>query len=198
MKKTEIAEVEVEATVEVIPPDPKVELLEKELMKEADEEAKGKGRLRLRGGVNIHGLNEMEEAFCMSYAKHRSGKKALSDAGYAMPAGNFYSQKVKSILDRPRIQKRIKEIQELAAIDVPMSRNIFHHKIMTIYEQALASQEFQAANRAMELLGKSLNYFEEPIKKNLNISANMSSLPPEQRLENLRRLASALGMKSPE
>lgn len=170
--------------------------IKEELAKEADQEAQGLPAKRRRGGKNVHGLTEMEEAFCAHYAKTKNMKASLMEAGYSIGNGGFWTSKGKVLLEKPRIQKRIEEIQALAAVDIGMSREIFHRKILDIYDGAMGAGEFKDANMAMRLLGEALNYFEEPVKKNLNISANLNQLPPEKRLEGLRKLASALGMKN--
>lgn len=166
---------------------------EKELMKEAEEEAQGIPAKRSRGGKNVHGLTEMEESFCIHYAKTKDGKKAMREAGYSLGSGNFWTYKVKKILDRPAIQKRLSEIQTLAAVDVNVTRDIFHQKILAIYERAMADGEYRAANSALELLGKSLAFFTET-KQNLNINADLSKVDPNKRLEGLRSLMSAIGI----
>lgn len=166
---------------------------EKELMEEAEEEAQGIPAKRSRGGKNVHGLTEMEEAFCINYAKTRDGKKAMREAGYSLGSGNFWTYKAKRILSKPAIQKRISEINTLAAVDVQVTRDIFHQKILNIYERAMADGEYRAANAAMELLGKSLAFFTET-KQNLNINADLSKVDPAKRLEGLKSLMSAIGL----
>lgn len=173
-----------------------VQEVKEELVKEADAEAQGVPARRKRGGKNVHGLTEMEESFCAHYAKTKNMKESLVQAGYSIGGGGFWTSKGKVLLEKPRIQKRIEEIQALAAVDIGMSREIFHKKILDIYDGAMQAGEFKDANMAMRLLGEALNYFEEPVKKNLNISANLTHLPPEKRLEGLKKLASALGMKN--
>lgn len=170
-----------------------LEVDEKELMKEAEEEAEGIPPKRKRGGKNVHGLTEMEEAFCMHYSKTRDGRKSMREAGYSLGSGNFWTYRLKKMLNRPAIQKRLSEINTLAAVDVQVTRDIFHNKILAIYERAMADGEYRAANAAMELLGKSLAFFTET-KQNLNINANLSQVDPAKRLEGLKSLISALGI----
>lgn len=166
---------------------------EKELMREAEKEAVGLPAKRKRGGKNVHGLTEMEESFCAHYAKTRNGKESMREAGYSLGAGNFWSYRLKKMLARPAIQKRLEEINTLAAMDVHVTRDIFHQKILAIYERAMAEGEYRAANAAMELLGKSLSFFTET-KQNLNINANLSQVDPEKRLAGLKSLMNAIGL----
>jgi hypothetical protein len=169
------------------------ELLESPLMAEAENEAKGLPAKRPRGNRNVHGLTEMEESFALHFAKSRDGVAALKAAGYTTPKGTFLNWKVKQMLEKPAIAHRIREINNIAAVDIAVTREIFHQKILMVYQKALEDGDYKAANAAMELIGKSLNYFVEQ-KANLNISANMTGTSSEDRLKNLTELAAKVGL----
>lgn len=165
----------------------------KELMEEAEKEAEGLPAKRLRGAKNVHGLTEMEESFCLHYAKSQDGPAALKAAGYTLPKGTFLKWKIKQMLEKPAIAHRIREINNIASVDVAVTREIFHKKILMVYQKALESGEFKDANQAMELIGKSLGYFVEQ-KAQVNINANMDGTPVEERLKRISELAGRVGI----
>lgn len=170
-----------------------MELDEKELMEEAEKEAAGLPAKRIRGAKNVHGLTEMEETFAIHYAKTRDGVAALKAAGYTTPKGTFLKWKIKQMLEKPAIAHRVNEINNIAAVDVAMTREIFHKKLLMAHQKALEAGEYKAANEALELVGKSLGYFVEQ-KAQVNINANMDGVSMDERLKRMQEIAARVGL----
>lgn len=164
-----------------------------ELMAEAEKEAAGKPPRRARGAKNVHGLTEMEEMFCAHYLKTKDEVAALKAAGYSIPGPSFLKWRIKKLMDKPAIALRLKEIQDLASVDVAMTREIFHQKLLMVYQKALEESSFKDANGAMEILGKSLGYFIDQ-KQTLNINANMDGVSSAERRDKLMKLAKTVGL----
>jgi phage terminase small subunit len=164
------------------------------LMEEAEKEAEGKPARRVRGAKNVHGLTEIEEIFCAHYLKTQDGVAAMKAAGYAIPGPSFVKWKLQKLLDKPAIRIRLKEKQELASVDVQLTREIFHKKLLQVYDRALEDGKYKEANESMDILGKALGYFVEQ-RQNLNINANMEGISKGDRLERLTKLAQVVGIK---
>lgn len=162
-------------------------------MAQAEEEAVGLPAKRKRGASTVHGLTEMEESFALHYAKTQDGTAALRAAGYTVPKSSFLKWKIQSMLKKPAIAHRIREINNIAAVDVAVTRELFHKKLLMVYQQALDAQDFKGANAAMELIGKSLGYFVEQ-KAQVNINANMDGKPKDERMKHLVELAKRVGL----
>lgn len=144
-----------------------------------------------------HGLTPMQETFCQVYAATGSEITAYRRAGYASK-GNTDEDwaKAKQYLRYKAIQKRIKEIKES---HVEEYKKQYIHTVQavvdglwTVYERAMAAEDFAGANRALEMLGKNLNMFVE--QKNLNVRAFAASGDAELMKQDIHRLAGTLGM----
>lgn len=134
-------------------------------------------------------LTTKEEIFCREYAIHRDSKKALLAAGYS---GNHPAEIGRRWLQRPRIEKRLRTLLERDQFRADLTREIYHKKLQDIYDKAMGDGDYAGANRAMELLGKSLGFFVEQ-KAVLNVTSRLQG-DKAQEVEEVKRLAKIAGV----
>ncbi len=134
-----------------------------------------------RPPINVStGLTDNEERFAMAFAKTQSLEDAYKQAGYIIREHWIKSTtrtKARKIYKRPRVQKRIAELNEVAAIKVDMTRDLFHQKLLEHRELALQNGDIKAANQALQLLGNSLSYLVDK-KATVGVNATLNGDDP--------------------
>jgi hypothetical protein len=95
-------------------------------------------------------------------------------------------------LERPRIEKRLRTLLERDQFRADLTREIYHKKLQDIYDKAMGDGDYAGANRAMELLGKSLGFFVEQ-KAVLNVTSRLQG-DKAQEVEEVKRLAKIAGV----
>lgn len=137
-------------------------------------------------------LTERMDKFCHQFLLHGDPVKAMLEAGYERPPEVLHLE-AKNMLENPRIKKRLEELNERAADRIDMTRDRYHKKLLETYEAAMDDSDYAGANRAMELLGKSLGYFvEQKMVLGVNASLNLSK---EERLKRISHLAKIVGVE---
>lgn len=145
---------------------------------------------------NHWGLTEKQEAFAQEFAKSKDIRSALVRAGYSVSDLSIrWHQKGKALLAKPKIAKRVQQLDEMAAVSVNMTRDIYHSMLLDHRKRALEVGDYAAANRAMELLGKSLSYLAEGPKESKNLHLHAHTADPDRvaRLEGLAKLLNKNG-----
>lgn len=148
---------------------------------------KTKGSLRL----NHWGLTDKQEAFAREYAKSKDIRASLVAAGYHYnPDNPLHYRKGKELLKKAKIARRIQDLDAMAAVDVNMTREIYHQMLLDQRKQALAAGDFNGANKCLELLGKSLSYLDNGVKETRNVHLHGHTADPDRvaRLTNLAKL----------
>ncbi len=134
-------------------------------------------------------LTKQEEIFCKEYSVHKDIKKAVVAAGYT---GNHPGEIGRRWFQRSRIQRRINTLLERDQFRADLTREKYHQKLQDIYDKAMGDGDYSGANRAMELLGKSLGFFVEQ-KAILNVTSKLQG-DKAQEVEEVKRLAKIAGV----
>lgn len=104
-------------------------------------------------------LTKREIIFCQSYlANEFNGLKALKNAGYS--ESNATTQ-IKQILQRPKIQAYLSELQETAAAAATLSKAWVIGEAMHLYKEALAAKAFGPASKVLGMLGSEVGALQE-------------------------------------
>jgi hypothetical protein len=149
-----------------------------------------------RPPVNVAtGLTENEERFAMAFAKTQNLEESYKAAGYIVREHwmrGMTRLKARKIWKRPRVQKRIAELNEVAAIKCDMTRDLFHQKLLEHREIALQNGDVKAANQAMQLLGQSLSYLVEK-KATIGVNATLNGDDPADKKARVMAMMKQLG-----
>lgn len=89
------------------------------------------------------------ESFCRLYAFGHSAADAARHAGYAWGTARHAGWR---LLQDPRIQRRIRVLQEFAHENRPTSREEMGVRLETVYREAMNRGQYHAAVRALELV----------------------------------------------
>jgi len=141
---------------------------------------------------NDAGLTVQQERFAREYVADRDPIKAYAAAGYASKDASTDRKKANDILALPIMQRRIAQLENSGNIAETISREEYHNKILATYEAAMADGDYAAANKAMELIGKAMNFLIEE-KRTLNINATVPS-DKAAKVESIKRLGKLAGV----
>lgn len=137
-------------------------------------------------------LTSSEEAFCRAYADDpdpgRAYVEAIGDKGTTLAN----EEAGKKMLASKRVKARIDQLTVLPPDPENMTRAAFHQRIVSTYEAAMADGDYAAANKAMELLGKSLGHLVDQ-RQTLSIKANLDG-DDESKKQAIQKLARITGM----
>lgn len=141
------------------------------------------------------GLTEREEAFCLLYTQLGDAEKAYLQAGFARPKRNYLSIKTQEVLKRPKVQDRIAMLALAKGRRKAVSKDVFLEMVMKNYELAQESGDFSAANKSLEILGKSMGYVVDQ-RQTLQVTASMNKpIAMEDQAERIQKLAELAGMR---
>jgi hypothetical protein len=122
--------------------------------------------------------NPRQEHFAQLVATGQSPAQAYAAAGYEEKTAYTCGPR---LLKRPEVRSRVKELQQTVAQTsvsrAALSREFVVRELMDNALKAKANHEWPASNRALELLGRELNMFEESAR---SWSGRLEDLDPEQ------------------
>lgn len=144
---------------------------------------------------NRWGLTDREEAFCLLYVEDGDAEKAYLRAGYDRPKKGYLSMKVKMMLDRPKVRDRLAMLALAKGRGKSVSKEVFLDMVMKNYELAQENGDFAAANKSLEIMGKSMGYVIDQ-RQTLQVTASMNKpIAVEDQAERIQRLAELAGMR---
>jgi hypothetical protein len=144
--------------------------------------------LRLKA-YNADSVSPREEVFCREFITTMDPAKAVISAGYT---GNNARATGSKWLQRPRVKRRIEQLQKKDEVRAEMSREIYLKMLQDTYDKAMADGDYSGANKAAELMGKSLGYFVDQ-KAILNVTARIPDDKAAE-VEEVKRLARIAGV----
>lgn len=131
----------------------------------------------------------------MLYVESGDGDRAYLRAGYDRPKKGYLSLKVKSLLDKPKVQDRLAMLALAKGRGKSVSKEVFLDMVMKNYELAQENGDFSAANKSLEILGKSMGYVIDQ-RQTLQVTASMNKpLATEDQSERIQRLAELAGIR---
>jgi len=136
------------------------------------------------------GITPEEEIFCREYLASMDLKKAITAAGYT---GRHPNVTARRWLGKPKVKERLQQMQKRDEIRADVTRDKYHQMLMETYDRAMADGDYSGANRAAELLGKSMGYFVEQ-KAILNVTSRMEG-DKSAKVAEIQRLAKIAGVK---
>ena len=138
-------------------------------------------------------LTSSEEAFCRAYADDPDPGRAWVE-GCGDKGSSFANEEAgKRMLTSRRVKARVAQLTILPPDAENMTRGAYHQRITATYEAAMADGDYAAANKAMELLGKSLGHLIDQ-KQTLNISASLGGDDTAKK-EAIQKLLKITGVK---
>lgn len=135
-------------------------------------------------------LSPEEEAFCVEFVASMDRKRAIKAAGYK---GNNWAVMASRWLAKKKIQEKIEHLRLKTEVRSQLTRETYLQMLETIYERAMADGDYTGANRASELLGKTMGYLTEQ-KAVLNVTAKLPE-DKTQKMAEIQRLARIAGVK---
>lgn len=138
-------------------------------------------------------LTSSEEAFCRAYADHPDAAIAWVEACGDKGTQHENEKAGKRMLESKRVKARIEQLTVLPPDPENMTRSAYHQRITATYEAAMADGDYAAANKAMELLGKSLGHLVEQ-KQTLNLHATVGG-DDSAKKEAIKKLLKLTGVK---
>lgn len=136
------------------------------------------------------GITPEEDVFCREYLASMDLKKAIAAAGYE---GKHPTVTARRWLNKGRVRKRMQQLQARDELRADITRDKYHQMLTETYERAMADGDYAGANKAAELLGKSMGYFVEQ-KAILNVSSQIPS-DKSAKVAEIQRLAKIAGVK---
>ncbi len=163
---------------------------EKELMLKAKERAASLDHTEIvRYASIMKTLTPEEEIFCKEFAATGDRRKAIVASGYD---GKYASNTAARWLAKGRIQDRLNQLRSKVEARLDISKEIYLQMLQETYERAMADGDYAGANRAAELMGKSLGYLVEQ-KAILNVKTKIPE-DRSQRVAEVQRLAKIAGV----
>ncbi|MBT5109624.1 MAG: terminase small subunit [Rhodospirillaceae bacterium] len=98
--------------------------------------------------LNAPSLNERQKRFCEAYVRQPVGRYAALEAGYSPKGATVQAYR---LLERPDIRARIDELRADVAARNCLRKDTILSKLEAIYEGSMASHQYHAAVRAVEL-----------------------------------------------
>lgn len=136
------------------------------------------------------GISPEEDVFCREYLASMDLKKAITAAGYE---GRHPTVTARRWLNKQRVKKRLQQLQVRDEIRADLTRDKYHQMLTETYERAMADGDYAGANKAAELLGKSMGYFVDQ-RAVLNVTAQVPS-DKTAKVAEIQRLAKIAGVK---
>jgi len=136
------------------------------------------------------GITPEEEIFCREYLASMDLTKAITAAGYA---GSHPTVTARRWLNKPKVRDRLQQMQKRDEIRADITRDKYHQMLTETYDRAMADGDYAGANRAAELLGKSMGYFVEQ-KAILNVTSRVDG-DKSAKVAEIQRLARIAGVK---
>lgn len=134
-------------------------------------------------------LTDKQEKFARAYAEHGQATKAYLDAGYAPKDA---AQRANKLTHNPKVKLRVSQLQAEAAKRYEVTIDEVTHKILRAYDGAMDAEQYSAAIRAAELLGKHLGMFIEKTHHHHTIAGlttGQDATAVEHDIKNLVRIA---------
>lgn len=125
-------------------------------------------------------LTEREQAFVVSYCKHRKGPKAAVEAGIAKSNAHVTARRW---LSKPQVQACLLEIAARAAMAAEVNLTNHLHELAEIRDKAKEKGDFSPAVRAEELRGKTAGFYKDIVE--LRPGQNLADDELAQRIANL-------------
>jgi phage terminase small subunit len=126
-------------------------------------------------------LSPMQYKFAYEFIETGDAYNAYLAAGYSVGDKKPYQirGKAKELLDTPKIAAFVEYIREKAMEKLVINIDDIVEKFLTTYNQAMASEDFTNANRALENLGKHLGMFVEKAMIEQKITMSSEQLDAE-------------------
>jgi hypothetical protein len=132
-------------------------------------------RRRMQMSVLPFRLSPMQYKFAYEFIETGDAYNAYINAGYSIKGKKPFQirGKAKELLSVPKINAFVEHIREKAMEKLVINIDDIVEKFLTTYNQAMASEDFTNANRALENLGKHLGMFVEKamIEQKITMSA---------------------------
>lgn len=114
-------------------------------------------------------LTAKQEMFCHEYLTDLNGYRAIVRAGYKGSYGQLRVQAHKLLQDE-RIQKRIEELNADRMKELKISAKEVLESICRVAEKAEENEDWNAALKGRELLGKHLRLFTDKVEHSGSIT----------------------------
>jgi phage terminase small subunit len=126
-------------------------------------------------------LSPMQYKFAYEFIETGDAYNAYLAAGYSVGDKKPYQirGKAKELLDTPKVNAFVEYIREKAMEKLVINIDDIVEKFLTTYNQAMASEDFTNANRALENLGKHLGMFVEKAMIEQKITMSTDQLDAE-------------------
>jgi len=135
-------------------------------------------------------LTDKQEKFCRIYTTNGGvGTRAYLEAGYAPKDASI---RVQGVLKNPKVSYRITQLQAEATKRFEITIDEVTHKLLRAYDGAMDAEQFSAAIRSAELLGKHLGMFVERTHHHHTIAGlttGQDATAVEHDIKNLVRIA---------
>ena len=106
-------------------------------------------------------MSPQQERFCQEYVVDLNGTQAAIRAGYSEASATTQAA---DILRRPKVEKRIDELQAQLVGRIQLDAENVLHQLMLDHKDAKAAGHHSAAVRATELLGKRLGLWIDRVR----------------------------------
>ncbi len=126
-------------------------------------------------------LSPMQYKFAYEFIETGDAYNAYLKAGYSVGDKKPFQirGKAKELLDTPKVNAFVEYIREKAMEKLVINIDDIVEKFLTTYNQAMASEDFTNANRALENLGKHLGMFVEKAMIEQKITMSTDQLDAE-------------------
>ena len=126
-------------------------------------------------------LSPMQYKFAYEFIETGDAYNAYINAGYSINGKKPFQirGKAKELLSVPKINAFVEHIREKAMDKLVINIDDIVDKFLTTYNQAMASEDFTNANRALENLGKHLGMFVEKAMIEQKITMSTDQLDAE-------------------
>lgn len=142
------------------------------------------GRKKLRSG-----LTQQEELFAKNFVRHGDKKIAYKEAGYSN-SDDKVGWEADLLLKKDHIIDRIDVLRAQSSVRLDMDIDQYHKKILDTYDAAMSAGDYSAANKSLEIVGKSMGFIvERKESKNMNLRMDLKGEEVKDRVTQLLKMA---------
>ncbi len=109
----------------------------------------------------LNGLTNRQRVFCKLYSKGMARKDAMIQAGYSP---NGAAVQASRLLSKPMIKEYLTSLDNKIILTSEYTRQDIVAELLDISTLAKGSEEYHAAIRANELLGKDIGMFKQELQ----------------------------------
>jgi len=137
-------------------------------------------------------LTDKQKLFAKYYVECGRLKKAAEKAGYK---GKHICKTAAVLIRKPGVVAEIAKIRNEAASRADLSIKKVIEMHMNVYEKAMERQDFQAAERAAEAMGRTIGAYQDRRTQDLHILDGTSGSQAKDMDTKLEKVAGMLGLK---